>query len=91
VEIQLRQQGDFFRVSVSDNGPGIAESDLPIVFDRFRQSTARREKPVGTGLGLPICRQIIDHFGGRIWAEGKQGKGARLCFKLPVKSERPPD
>ena len=91
VEIQLRQKGDFYRVSVADNGPGIPEPDLPIVFDKFRQSNASREKPVGTGLGLPICRQIIEHFGGRIWAEGQHKKGARLCFKLPVKAERPPD
>jgi signal transduction histidine kinase len=56
---------------------------LDLVFERFRQSTSGGQKPVGTGLGLPISRQIIENFGGRIRAESDYKKGATLCFDLP--------
>jgi Na+/proline symporter/nitrogen-specific signal transduction histidine kinase len=85
VKIRLEQVEAFWRVTVTDNGPGIPREDLPIVFERFRQSAQGGEKPVGTGLGLPISREIIEHLGGRIWAEEGLGKGATLCFELPKK------
>ncbi len=85
VEIRLEQFDASWRVTVTDNGPGIPREDLPIVFERFRQSAGGGEKPVGTGLGLPISREIIEHLGGRIWAEEGPGKGATLCFELPKK------
>jgi Na+/proline symporter/signal transduction histidine kinase len=84
VEVQLRPANGDLRVCVSDNGPGIPESDLDLVFEKFRQSASGGEKPIGTGLGLPISRQIVENFGGRIWAEGGAGKGATLCFQLPA-------
>jgi len=83
VEVRLEAVAAGWRVCVSDNGQGIVEADLPIVFEKFRQSTGGGDKPVGTGLGLPISRQIVEHFGGRIWAESPPGKGATLCFELP--------
>jgi signal transduction histidine kinase len=85
VEIRLEQVEAFWRVTVTDNGPGIPREDLPIVFERFRQSAQGGEKPVGTGLGLPISREIIERLGGRIWAEEGPRKGATLCFELPKK------
>jgi signal transduction histidine kinase len=71
-------------VCVSDNGPGIPEEELEVVFEKFRQASGGGEKPIGTGLGLPISRQIVENFGGRIWAESSFGKGATLCFELPA-------
>jgi Na+/proline symporter/signal transduction histidine kinase len=87
VEVLLEPKGSTWRVAVADNGPGIPPEDLRIVFEKFRQSGKGGEKPVGTGLGLPISRQIIEHLGGRIWAEGRSGKGATLCFELPKISQ----
>jgi signal transduction histidine kinase len=85
VEVSLQQQaGSNWKVRVTDNGPGIPDEDLPFVFEKFRQGGGGTGKPVGTGLGLPISRQIIEHFGGRIWAESQPGKGATLVFMLPV-------
>jgi signal transduction histidine kinase len=71
-------------VCVSDNGPGIPAADIQLVFEKFRQAASGGEKPIGTGLGLPICRQIVENFGGRIWAEAGRPTGARLCFELPA-------
>jgi Na+/proline symporter/nitrogen-specific signal transduction histidine kinase len=83
VEVVLQECDGAYRVCVVDNGPGIAETDLTLVFEKFRQSSSGGEKPLGTGLGLPICRQIVQHHGGRIWAERRPGEGARVCFVLP--------
>ena len=54
---------------MTDNGRGIPEDELELVFEKFRQASSGGEKPIGTGLGLPISRQIVENFGGRIWAE----------------------
>jgi signal transduction histidine kinase len=77
------------RVDVHDNGPGIPVQDQAVVFDRFRQGgDARRERPQGTGLGLPISREIIEQLGGRLWVTSEPGAGATFSFTLPVASQR---
>jgi two-component system sensor histidine kinase MprB len=70
-------------VSVRDHGPGIAESDLPHVFDRFYRAPAARGLP-GSGLGLAIVRQVAESHGGTIVAERANGGGARMRLTLPV-------
>ena len=87
-----RRRGDateWVRVSVVDEGVGIEAEDLPFIFDRFRQggSDLLTEKPSGTGLGLPICREIINHYGGNLWAESRQGEGSAFHFTLPAATE----
>jgi signal transduction histidine kinase len=91
VQIDLSPVTDGWRVCVSDNGYGIPESDLERVFEKFHQTARGGAKPGGTGLGLPISRQIIDNLGGRIWAESAPGKGATLCFELPAHAANPSD
>ncbi len=78
-----------WRVCVTDNGPGIPETELDLVFERFRQAPVNGARPSGTGLGLPISRQIINHLGGRIWAENTHQKGANLCFEIPAYPAEP--
>ncbi len=70
-------------VSVRDHGPGIAEADLPYVFDRFYRARAARGLP-GSGLGLAIVRQVAGSHGGTVTAERANGGGARLRLSLPV-------
>ena len=82
--IRLGAEDGHVRVCVSDNGPGIPPDDLELIFEKFRQSASGGEKPIGTGLGLPISRRIIEQLGGRIWAEANRDKGANLCFELPL-------
>ncbi|MCF8178216.1 MAG: sensor histidine kinase [Sulfuritalea sp.] len=75
------------RVYVSDNGPGIPLEDQNLIFDKFQQGAGTAEllteKPQGTGLGLPISRQIIEYFQGRLWVESTPGSGTRFVFTLP--------
>jgi two-component system sensor histidine kinase MprB len=68
---------------VRDHGPGIAPEDQPFVFDRFYRATAARGQP-RAGRGRAIVRQVAEAYGGRAWAEGAEGGGARLCLRLPV-------
>ncbi len=72
-------------VSVTDTGVGIAPADHEKVFEQFGQAgDTLTDKPRGTGLGLPICREIVEHHGGRIWVDSELGHGATFSFTLPV-------
>ncbi|KYC36155.1 hybrid sensor histidine kinase/response regulator [Scytonema hofmannii PCC 7110] len=72
-------------LSITDTGIGIATDDKPKVFERFKQvGNTLTDKPKGTGLGLPICKQIVEHHGGRIWVESEQGLGSTFFFTLPL-------
>ena len=76
--------GESLTVEVADNGPGILTNEQATVFEKFRQVGDMRAKPAGTGLGLPISRQIVEHFGGRMWVESVPGEGATFYFRLPL-------
>ncbi len=72
------------RITVEDNGVGIPSEAQGLIFEKFQQvNDSLGDKPSGTGLGLPICRQIVQHFGGRIWVDSKPGRGSRFTFALP--------
>ena len=85
VSVRLSDHAGSLRVEVADNGPGISLENQKIIFEKFRQAgDTMTEKPRGTGLGLPISRQIIEHFGGRLWVESAPGGGAAFLFELPL-------
>ncbi len=72
-------------VSVKDSGIGIASADQPKVFEKFKQvGDTLTDKPKGTGLGLPICKEIVEYHGGRIWVESEPGHGSTFSFTLPI-------
>ena len=72
-------------VSVADTGIGIAEADRARVFEAFAQAgDPLTDKPRGTGLGLPISREIVEEHGGRLWLESEIGAGSTFAFRLPV-------
>jgi signal transduction histidine kinase len=88
IAIALRVLPDAVRVDVRDNGQGIAPADQETIFEKFRQvGDTLTAKPAGTGLGLPISRRIIEHFGGRLWVESVPGQGATFSFSLPLGSQ----
>jgi signal transduction histidine kinase len=90
VDVTLRRTDGALRIDVRDNGPGIRAEDQPYVFDKFWQAgDTLVAKPPGTGLGLHISRQIVEHFGGRMWVESVPGAGACFTFTLPVAAEKP--
>ncbi|HEX5094619.1 MAG TPA: ATP-binding protein, partial [Acidimicrobiia bacterium] len=71
-------------VRVTDEGPGIPESEQEKVFERFYRSPAHRNASRGTGLGLTIARRAADALGGRLWVESEPGYGASFVFTLPA-------
>jgi signal transduction histidine kinase len=83
VEVRLHADAAGATVEVADNGPGVAPEDQAFVFERFRQGGGALRRPPGTGLGLPISRQIVEHFGGRMWLRSEPGQGACFAFRLP--------
>jgi Na+/proline symporter/nitrogen-specific signal transduction histidine kinase len=90
VWVSLQALPGALRIDVQDNGPGLSDKDQEIVFEKFRQvGDTLTDKPRGTGLGLPISREIIQHFGGRLWVESELGRGATFSFVIPAaRSER---
>ncbi len=85
VTVRLSCAGGAVRVDVEDNGPGIGATDQNYIFEKFRQvGDTMTAKPQGTGLGLPISRQIIEYFGGRLWVVSEPGQGATFSFTLPL-------
>ena len=83
VEIALVEDGGLLRVDVRDNGPGVDARDREIIFDKFRQAAHSPAGAQGSGLGLHICRRIVEHFGGRIWVTSRGGEGSCFSFTLP--------
>ncbi len=83
INIRIKDVGDFIEVEIEDNGRGIAQKDLPNIFDRFfRADSSRNSSKGGSGIGLSIVRKIIEDHGGRIWATSKEGIGTEIHFVL---------
>ena len=83
VGLMVARQGSMARVTVDDSGKGIPSGELEAVFDRFSQASNNRASSGGTGLGLPLCREIVQLHGGRIWAENRAPRGTRMVFEVP--------
>jgi len=85
VEIRLNRDDDLIIVEIEDNGKGIPEEDLSLIFEKFYQSKVTRGHS-GIGLGLAISKNIVDAHGGSIYATSIVGKGSVFSFTLPVDS-----
>jgi len=83
VDVDLTPLADRVRVTITDNGPGVPQSEQTLIFEKFHQGQGGGYRPQGTGLGLPISRQIVEHFGGRIWVDAQTRSGASFVFELP--------
>ena len=91
ITCSARQEGMELLVSVKDSGIGIAPDDQPKVFEKFKQvGDTLTDKPKGTGLGLPICKEIVEYHGGRIWVESQPGHGSTFSFTLPIIEQSAP-
>ena len=88
VTCRVDRRGSEIVVGVTDTGLGISPVDQPKVFERFKQvGDTLTDKPKGTGLGLPICKEIVEHHGGHLWLESQIGKGSTFSFSLPLAVE----
>jgi len=82
IQITVERRGDEWLLAVRDNGPGVEAAYLESIFRPFVRLHGRQY--AGPGLGLAICRVIVERHGGRIWAESAPGAGATFLFTLPV-------
>ncbi|HJV62661.1 MAG TPA: sensor histidine kinase KdpD, partial [Albitalea sp.] len=89
VRLAARVDGPWLAVSVSDNGPGLPPGDPARLFDKFSRGQSESATP-GVGLGLALCRTILDAHGGHISAENRPEGGARFTFRLPLGEPPPP-
>ena len=84
ITMNIKEYKKQIQISISDDGVGIAEKDLPFIFDRFyRADASRNSKKGGTGLGLAIVRKIVEEHSGRVWAESIEGQGTTIYIALP--------
>jgi len=84
IVVAVCRVGSSVRVSVCDQGPGIPQDELEVVFDKFIQSSKTKTGAGGTGLGLAICHEIVAAHKGRIWAENRPEGGAVFSFEIPL-------
>ncbi len=82
IKITCTEQGDFWKFSVSDNGPGIGEEHFERIFRMF-QTIKQNENIKGTGVGLTVVKKVVELYGGRIWIESEVGKGSTFIFTFP--------
>lgn len=88
VTVRARLQNEQLEISVIDTGIGIPPEYQEAVFEKFKQvGDTLTDKPKGTGLGLPICKQIVEHHQGRIWVESEAEAGTTFSFTLPLTPE----
>ena len=86
----MEDEGDFIRVDIEDNGPGIEGRELERIFDRFyRTDESRNSAMGGSGIGLSIVRKIIEDHSGRIWATSRVGEGTVMHFVIRKYQEVP--
>ncbi len=83
VRVTARREGEMVAITVADNGVGIAEEDLPRIFERFYKSDRARSTP-GTGLGLAIVRHVVQAHGGQVTVQSREGAGSTFTITLPV-------
>jgi two-component system sensor histidine kinase KdpD len=80
IEISISKNSQDALITIADHGPGLSEGDFDRVFDKFYHG----KLSPGAGLGLAICRAVVNAHGGRIWAENRMGGGALFSFTLPL-------
>jgi signal transduction histidine kinase len=80
--VSAEREGPWWRFAIEDNGIGIEAEQAERIFGMFQRLHTREAYP-GTGIGLAIARKVVEHQGGRIWAEARPGGGTRMVFTLP--------
>jgi two-component system phosphate regulon sensor histidine kinase PhoR len=88
ITVTGKPANDMVQFSVSDEGLGIADADMPNLFERFRRVGHTTSRIPGTGLGLYVSKHLIEAHGGTIWAESTEGEGSAFHFTVPIYSSQ---
>jgi signal transduction histidine kinase len=91
VTLAVAEAAGMVEVTVTDQGQGIAREHHRAIFDRFWQVQSDDRQRAGSGLGLTICRTIIEHHGGAIGVNSEPGRGSTFWFSVPAAAGKPPD
>jgi two-component system sensor histidine kinase KdpD len=89
IEVAVLTSANEARVHVLDRGIGIEESEIERIFTPFYRAESARNTGSGVGIGLAVCRRVVEALGGRIWAARRQGGGSEIGFALPISGEGP--
>ncbi|MBC7997313.1 MAG: ATP-binding protein [Leptolyngbya sp.] len=84
INLSARKVTNEVLISIQDRGPGIPESEIPMLFKRFWQGQSGKRTASSTGLGLYTCRQIVEAHNGKIWCENVPEVGAKFSIRLPA-------
>ena len=87
INVTFERQGTHWKMCVADNGIGIPAAYREQIFGLFRRLHTVEKYP-GTGVGLAICQKIVERYGGKIWVESDEGRGATFCFTLPAADDQ---
>jgi signal transduction histidine kinase len=91
IMVEVHEDGTEVEVGIRDSGPGIAPEELPLLFEKFSQTSLGKRAPgPSSGLGLVVCRHLVEAHDGRIWVESELGGGSRFAFRLPRTSPAAP-
>jgi two-component system sensor histidine kinase KdpD len=84
IDVAISSRDDTVTVKVMDRGPGVKPEELEMIFESFYRSKTTSRQAGGKGLGLTVCKRLIEAMNGTIWVRNRRGGGLEACFSLPI-------